>query len=896
MSGQPSTPEPLRSTAETQLADHPAQVAVGPEARLLHELDVHRIELEMQNEILRQAQIELEASRDRYVDLYDIAPVGYLTLSRDGRIEQLNLTCAGLLGEELKVLLNRCFVDCVVPEERDLWHRHFIRVVQGGERPEHASPKSAVPGMATCELTLQRGDGSRFHARLDCLCLAGMAPQVRVALSDISAAMLAHASTARYQSLVEHMHAGVVLHAPDSRILFANTAAMHLLGLTLDQMMGKTATDPAWCFQYEDGSRVDPADYPVRQVLARGTEIENQVLGVRHAERGDLVWLLVNGYPERDALGNVQQVCVTFSDITKLKAQAVLLREGVEQQTILREILEDVVKSGSLVETLEHCLSRLLAVSWLLIEPKGGILLLDKDRKFLQMTASHNLSPEILSLCDRVPLGNCHCGVAAASGEMQFSSCVDGRHIISYPGMVQHGHYNLPLISEGEVMGVMVLYLPHGYERNPLKEPFLRSVADILAGFIKRKQVEMALQRLNEQLEERVQLRTVELLAAKLEADRASHAKSEFLSRMSHELRTPLNAILGFGQLLEREKLPEVQADNVQEVLHAGRHLLDLINEVLDLARIESGKFTVNLEPVALMPLLADCLSLMQPLAENSGIELIETNPRGNQQVLADPTRLRQVLLNLLANAIKYNHPQGTVNIDCVSEGDAVTVRVKDTGPGLTAEQQSRLFVPFERLDADKSQVEGTGIGLALSKRLMQLMDGQIGVDSAPGAGSTFWVSLPGARHDPAVTGRAVAFEAESHESTTGQSVSDVLYIEDNASNLRLVERILAQRSDIHLISASSPHLGLELAQAHRPALILLDINLPDMDGFEVLRRLRAQAETRAIPVIGVSANAMPKDIERAQAAGFVDYLTKPLDVAAFLKAVDAHLTGQESK
>jgi len=386
------------------------------------------------------------------------------------------------------------------------------------------------------------------------------------------------------------------------------------------------------------------------------------------------------------------------------------------------------------------------------------------------------------------------------------------------------------------------------------------------------------------------------LIEARDDAERANLAKSDFLSRMSHELRTPLNAILGFGQLLQRANLGELQSDNVGEILHAGRHLLDLINEVLDLARIESGKFTVNLEPVALMPLLADCISLMQPLAQNLGIELIEANPPGNQQVLADPTRLRQVLINILANAIKYNHPQGTVTIACASEGDVVAIRVKDSGPGLTAEQQSRLFVPFERLDADKNQVEGTGIGLALSKRLMESMDGKIGVESVPGAGSTFWISLPSARHDLAVSRHVVASEADLHKSTTGQPVIDVLYIEDNPANLRLVERILAQRSDIHLLSASAPHLGLELAQAHRPALILLDINLPDMDGFEVLRRLRAQPETRAIPVIGVSANAMPKDIERAQAAGFVDYLTKPLDVVAFLKAVDAQLTGQDSK
>ena len=696
------------------------------------------------------------------------------------------------------------------------------------------------------------------------------------------------ASTAQYHDLVEHLHAGLVVHAADTRILFTNSAACELLGLSLEQMLGKTAIDPGWCFQHEDGMPIDLADYPVSQVLARDGEIENQMLGVRRPERGDLRWLLVNGYPERNEAGRIERVVVTFVDISERRAAELALRLDREQQITLREMLEETVRGGALADTLASCLARLLAVSWLMLEPRGGIFTLTEDGQDLRLTASHNLSAEIESLCARVPLGCCHCGRAAASRAVQFSPCVDEHHEIRFPGMADHGHYSLPLISEGEVLGVLVLYLPQGFERDPAREQFLGAVSGVLAGFIRRKQVEAAWQRLNTELEERVQLRTVELLAAKVEAERANRAKSDFLSRMSHELRTPLNAILGFGQLLELAELPDMQADNVEEVLHAGRHLLDLINEMLDLARIESGKLDLSLEPMNLADIVRECVSLTQPLASARGVELILADAYGGHGVRADPTRLKQVLLNLLSNAIKYNREQGSVSIACVAapDDDTVQIRISDSGAGLTAAQQERLFVAFERLGAEHTAVEGTGIGLVLSQRLVQLMAGDIGVESTPGSGSTFWVRLP----------LAVDFADGDAAKARAASVNDsgrrfdLLCIEDNPANLRLVERILAERPNLHLRTANVPSLGLELALAQRPALILLDINLPDMDGFEVMRRLLENPETRDIPVLAISANAMPDDLARGKAAGFVDYLTKPLDVGVFLAAVDAAL------
>jgi len=407
-----------------------------------------------------------------------------------------------------------------------------------------------------------------------------------------------------------------------------------------------------------------------------------------------------------------------------------------------------------------------------------------------------------------------------------------------------------------------------------------------LLDITERKRTEAALQRLNEELEERVRLRTVELLAAKEEAEQASRAKSEFLSRMSHELRTPLNAILGFGQLLELETRDPEQADNVQEILHAGHHLLELINEVLDLARIEAGRLTVSCEPVPLMPLVEECLTLIRPLAEARRIRVAETGRDCGEHVLADRVRLKQVLLNLLSNAVKYNREGGDIAIACVLEGGLVQVLVSDTGSGLTAEQQGRLFIAFERLDADQQAIEGTGIGLALSKRLVELMEGEIGVESTPGQGSTFWVRLPATDGQALPDRPAAGAEVQDSAAVRGPR-QEVLCIEDNPANLRLIQRILARREDVRLLAAATPTRGLELAMAHRPALILLDINLPDMDGYEVMTCLRENPATRHIPVVAVSANAMPADLARGKAAGFADYLTKPIDMDRLLGVLD---------
>lgn len=382
------------------------------------------------------------------------------------------------------------------------------------------------------------------------------------------------------------------------------------------------------------------------------------------------------------------------------------------------------------------------------------------------------------------------------------------------------------------------------------------------------------------------------LVEARETADRANQAKSDFLSSMSHELRTPMNAIIGFTQMLEYDSgMTPDQQDNVQEILKAGRHLLDLINEVLDLARIESGRVDLSMEGTDLVALGEDCLHLIEPIADQAGIDLRFELPAGSA-VFADRVRLKQVLLNLLSNAIKYNRPGGQVRLSAgTGKPGHLRLLVADTGPGIAPARIKDLFEPFNRLGAEASEIEGTGIGLTITRRLVEMMGGEIGVESAIGIGSTFWVEL--ALSQTAMAGAGATAGGVPGPLATSRGTATVLAIDDNPANLKLIAQVMGTRDHIHLLSAHTPELGIEQAVAHRPDLILLDINMPDISGYQVLEIFKANPALRAIPVIAITANAMPNEIERGKAAGFADYLTKPLDIARFLALLDHHLADE---
>jgi len=389
----------------------------------------------------------------------------------------------------------------------------------------------------------------------------------------------------------------------------------------------------------------------------------------------------------------------------------------------------------------------------------------------------------------------------------------------------------------------------------------------------------------------------------KIEIEKSSVAKSEFLSSMSHELRTPMNAILGFAQLLEfdpKEPLSGRQKTSVDSILKGGSHLLELIDKVLELNKIEAGKLSLSFDHVSARVIIDECLDLVSPRAEKEGVEIFDRTTGHDLPLLwTDSTRLTQVLLNLLSNAVKYNRMGGTVTVKSEEmPGPMLRISVIDTGNGIPAAKQGDLFKPFERLGREAGTVEGTGIGLTITRQIIDLLGGQVEYESIEGEGSTFWIDVP-------ISGKHGEYQKES---TAGTSVNlgakrkkadgpgrTILYIEDNADNTLLMEAVIGRFADARLLSAPSAELGIALAVKERPDLILLDINLPGMNGFEALKQLQDTMETKDIVVIAITAAAMPAEVEAGMQAGFRDYVTKPLDIPKFVQIIRKHLESLKS-
>ena len=426
----------------------------------------------------------------------------------------------------------------------------------------------------------------------------------------------------------------------------------------------------------------------------------------------------------------------------------------------------------------------------------------------------------------------------------------------------------------------------------------LRDADDAVIGYLLigtdntvRKQAEQERELLNRVLSDN----SVELENARAQADKANRAKSEFLSSMSHELRTPLNAVLGFAQLMASDTPPPSasQQRSLDQILNGGWYLLRLFNDILDLSMIESGRVAMSREAMALTEVLRDCRAMITPQAQKRDITLTFPTLAQPFYVHADLTRVKQVVINLLSNAIKYNRTGGSVLVECQQHGDRVRLSVRDTGNGLSAEQLQQLFQPFNRLGQEAGTEEGTGIGLVVTKQLVELMGGTLGVESEVGVGTMFWIELAASSAPELQLGEHAA---DLDRTPSGDASCDaprrkVLYVEDNPANLILVEQLIARRSDLGMLSAIDGHLGIVLARQHQPDLILMDINLPGISGTEVLGLLRADPLTAHIPVIALSANALPRDVRKGLDAGFLRYLTKPINVPEFMEALDTALS-----
>ncbi len=575
---------------------------------------------------------------------------------------------------------------------------------------------------------------------------------------------------------------------------------------------------------------------------------------------------------------------VVAFDLTELTRTQASLAESTERLTILHEIDRALIAGEAPVKIAETALRR---VRDLLGGPRVIVNIFDFEAGEAEWLAAAGRRRVRVGPGVRFSLALMGDVEGLRRGEMQ---------VIDVPTLPQgpeaaallaggvREYMVVPMMAGGELIGGLSFGGSPG-QFPPEHVSIAQEVANQLAIAIAQSRLDERVKRHAVDLEEQVGARTRELRTAndrleeeiaerrraEAEADRANQAKSEFLSRMSHELRTPLNAVLGFAQLLEIDSLTVAQRDSVDHILRGGRHLLGLIDEILDISRIEAGHLALSMEPVLLDEVIRETFELIQPLAATWKVHVdVGTSEAGGRYVLADRQRLKQVLLNFLSNAAKFNRSGGTVTIEA------------DTGPGIPPRLMERLFTPFDRLGAETRGVEGTGLGLALSKRLVEVMGGTIGVESVVGQGSTFWVELPRAEC-PVTSVAPSAIHPDNAVPTRGV----VLYIEDNLPNLRLVERLLTHRPNVKLFSAMHASLGLELAREHRPGLILLDLQLPDIPGPEVLKRLQGDPATRHIPVVVISADATPGHINRLQAAGAREFLTKPLDVQRFFKLLD---------
>ena len=690
------------------------------------------------------------------------------------------------------------------------------------------------------ELTYVRKDGSRFPAVVSVTALRDAQNVI------IGYLLIGTDNTARKQ--VEEKFAvtlnsigdAVITTDAEARVTLLNPLAERLTGWTHAQASGRPVDE---IFHIINKETRRAATIPVMETLAQGTiqGLANHTVLI--AVDGSECDIADSCAPIRDRSGQVVGAVLVFRDITKEYIVQQALRD---QQFYTRSLIESNIDA-------------------LIITDPSGIIT-DVNEQMVELTGCTR--DELLGTAFKNYFTD---PVRAEAG---IKRVLSEKRVNDYELTARHKHGEKTVVS----YNAATFYDANGK---------LQGVFVAARDSTEHKRLDRVLQDKNTELE-----------SARFVADKANLAKSEFLSSMSHELRSPLNAILGFAQLLETgSPLPTPgQKASIDQILQGGWYLLELINEILDLALIESGKLSLSLEPMLLSDALRDCQAMIEPQAQKSGIRMRFPAVEMVTFVMADKTRMKQVLINLLSNAIKYNREHGLVEVSYrVLNAERLRISVKDGGEGLSPEKLTQLFQPFNRLGQEASAEEGTGIGLVVSKRLVELMGGAIGAVSTVGVGSVFWIELKLAVAPQLAAGADIELTQLHKRTPHGAARRTLLYIEDNRANMNLVEQLIARRPDLRLLGAGDGTRGIALARIHQPEVILMDINLPGISGIQALHILREDPATAHIPVIAISANAMPSDIEKGREAGFFRYLTKPIRVNEFMEALDVALEFSET-
>lgn len=633
-----------------------------------------------------------------------------------------------------------------------------------------------------------------------------------------------------YRSILSEMTEGVMLYSSNHEITPLNDNVHKMFGVTKEELQEQTIYDNIIDFIWEDGTPLELHKYPIYNTLETGATVTGEIIGIKHKEH--ITWLTMSS-KLIEVIENEEEtkVLFTMSDITQQKEQEIKLRESHALNLTLIDILP------------------------------LGMLVVDNDLNI-------------------VAINQPFCSMFNLEGSLRDFI---GKRIEAYKDKI---FKNI----EGELKRVMSIFSNKQPSIDEFELPNKRVIESRYFPFIMDDELKGHLW-LFEDITERKQMERGMIKAIE-EAENANMTKSEFLSKMSHELRTPLNGILGFSQLLELDHtLLDQQKHFVQEILNGGRHLLNLINEILDLSRIETGKIKISHEAIELGTIMKECINLIGSTANQNEI-LISNNLdqcKNNIIVYADQVRLRQVILNLLDNGIKYNREKGNINITCEVKNHTAIVHFIDNGIGISIEEQQQIFKPFYR--REHPHIEGTGIGLSLVEQLIGIMGGEVGVESSEGKGSDFWFSLPIVRSETVIKG---PFINNITRISPLNKKYKVLYIEDNLANLQLVTEILGTLDDISLLSTLRGDEGIQAAIEQKPDLILLDLHLPGMHGFDVFERLKSDPITAEIPIIALSANAMKDDIEFALNKGFVEYITKPIEIPSFIKLISTYLASSE--